>query len=111
MPTLLGPELAVWCELLTVLGIGTSVAVALAALLSRRARSAVWERAIWQACTVTLLAFVALEVTGLGAAAVRLGVASWSEAWRRGKADHTVDMLTPDEIDVLVNDSLFGAVD
>ncbi len=64
MPILLGPELAVWCELLAVLAIGTSVAVALAAFVSRRVRSAVWERAVWQACTLTLLALVALELTG-----------------------------------------------
>ena len=79
MPILPGPELAAWCELLAVLGIGTSVAVALAAFISRRMRSAVWERAVWQACTLTLLALVALELTGLGAATVRLCVASWSE--------------------------------
>lgn len=79
MPILLGPELAFWCELLAVLGLGTSVAVGLAALISQRVRSAVWERAVWQACTLTLLALVGLELTGLGAAAVRLGVASWKE--------------------------------
>jgi beta-lactamase regulating signal transducer with metallopeptidase domain len=78
MPILLGPELAVWFELLAVLGVGTSAAVALAAFVSRRMRSAVWERAVWQACTLTLLALVALELTGLGAAAVQLCVASWS---------------------------------
>ena len=33
---------------------------------------------MWQACTLTLLALVALELTGLGTAAVRLCVASWS---------------------------------
>ena len=36
MPILLGPNLGAWCELLAVLGIGTSVAVALAAFVSRR---------------------------------------------------------------------------
>ena len=35
---------------------------------------------MWQACTLTLLALVTLEVTGLGAAAVRLCVASWGQA-------------------------------
>jgi bla regulator protein blaR1 len=79
MPILLGPELALWCELLAVLGLGTSVAVALAAFISGRVRSAVWERAVWQACTLTLLALVCLELTGVGAAAVRLCVASWRE--------------------------------
>jgi beta-lactamase regulating signal transducer with metallopeptidase domain len=78
MPILLGLELGIWCELLAVLCISTSVAVALAAFISRRMRSAVWERAVWQACTLTLLALVALELTGLGAATVRLFVASWS---------------------------------
>ena len=78
MPILPGPDLGAWCELLAVLGIGTSVAVALAAFISRRMHSAVWERAVWQACTLTLLALVALELTGLGTATVRLCVASWS---------------------------------
>jgi beta-lactamase regulating signal transducer with metallopeptidase domain len=87
MPILLGPELGVWCELLAVLGIGTSVAVALAAFISRRTRSAVWERAVWQACTLTLLALVALELTGLGAATVRLCVASLSSI----RSDHEIE--------------------
>lgn len=99
MPNLLRPELGVWCELLAVLGIGTTVAVALAAIVCRRARSAVWELAVWQACTITLLALVTLELTGLGAAAVRVCVARLSEARHAGETeDLALTVALEDEV-------------
>ncbi len=93
-----GPELANWCELLAVLATGSTVAVALAALLSRRARSAVWERAAWQACTLTLLALVALELTGTGAAAVRLCLARWNEVGSDREIEGLALSPSPDDL-------------
>ena len=97
MPMLQGSELANWCELLAVLATGSTVAVALAAILSRRARSAVWERAAWQACTLTLLALVALELTGTGAAAVRLCLARWNEVDRNREIESVELAQSPDD--------------
>ena len=68
----LAAEYGVWLQLALVLAVGTAVVVGLAALAGRWVRSAVWRRTIWQVATLGLLALLAVELTGMGPALVRL---------------------------------------
>jgi len=61
-----------WLEPIVVLAVGTAVIVGLAAIVARWVRSAAWERTIWQASTVGLLALLVVELTGSGSAFVQL---------------------------------------
>jgi beta-lactamase regulating signal transducer with metallopeptidase domain len=68
----LTPGYGLWLEPLVALAVGTVVIVGLAALAGRFLRTAVWQRTIWQAATVGLLALVVVELTGTASALVRL---------------------------------------
>jgi Zn-dependent protease with chaperone function len=94
-------EFGPWWELVAVLGLGSTVAIALAALLSRCVRSAIWERAVWQACTMAILALIALELTGLGRAATQLCLRS---GIRKNSEPHPSDIL---RIPLLLDDDYF----
>ena len=61
-----------WLVPIIVLAVGTAVIFGLAAIAARWVRSAVWQRTIWQATTVGLLALLVVELTGGGSAFVQL---------------------------------------
>ncbi|MHB0959906.1 MAG: M56 family metallopeptidase [Pirellulaceae bacterium] len=61
----------VW-ELLWVLGMGTALVVAIAALWDRCTASAIWRRTIWRVATSSLLLLLVCELTGLGSGVVQL---------------------------------------
>lgn len=106
----LGPESGPFFELLCVLGVGTAVIGALAALAGRAVRSAIWQRTIWQASTLGLLTLMFVELTGTGPALVRLwhaqtgmptarpGAAS-ATAPQRPSADASTDFAWPEDVD------------
>jgi hypothetical protein len=66
------PQWALEWELLAVLGIGTAVIVALAAVAARCKVSAVWQAAVWRIATLSVFLLLVLELTGLGQAIVQL---------------------------------------
>ncbi|MFH1921396.1 MAG: M56 family metallopeptidase, partial [Planctomycetota bacterium] len=68
----LAPGYELWLEPVLVLAVGAVVIAGLAALAGRLTAAAVWQRIIWQAATIGLLALLALELTGTGSALVRL---------------------------------------
>jgi len=72
MHSSLTPGYGLWLEPIVVLAVGTAVVVGLAAIAARWGRSAAWQRAIWQASTVGLLALLVVELTGSGSAFVQL---------------------------------------
>ncbi len=88
------PEYGLWLEPLVVLGIGTGVIVALAALADRLVRPAVWRRTVWQVATLTLLALLLVELTGMGAALVGLTRAAVPPTRTSGEA---VDVSTAEQ--------------
>src|SRR5512139_2340364 len=71
MPTDLLAPLSLW-ELALVPAAGTAVIVALAALAERLRPSPVWQRTIWQASTLGLLALMAVQWSGTGRGVVGL---------------------------------------
>ncbi|HUT88915.1 MAG TPA: M56 family metallopeptidase [Thermoguttaceae bacterium] len=65
-------EYGLWLVPIIVLSVGTAVIVGLAAIAARWARSAAWQRTIWQATTLGLFALLVVELTGGGSAFVQL---------------------------------------
>ncbi len=59
------PDLAVWLELLLLLGVGGVAIVGCATLLERWIQSAVWHRALWRTCLLGLTGLLLTELTGM----------------------------------------------
>ncbi len=59
-------------EAIVFLAVGAAAVVGSAAIFARLTRSAVWQRTIWQAAALGILALVAIELTGSGRALVAL---------------------------------------
>ncbi len=72
MPSYLAPEPALWRDLCVVLGVGTAVIVAGAAAARGWLRSGIWQRTLWRAVTLSLLALVGFELTGIAPGLVQL---------------------------------------
>ncbi len=60
------PILPVWVHLLGVLAAELTLTISVAAILTRLTKAAVWQRAIWQACLVALIALTSFELSGAG---------------------------------------------
>ena len=76
------PDSVYWLKLLLMTAAASSVLVALAALLERLIRGAIWQRAIWQAAVAALAVLALGQWLGFGQAAVglfRLAVAPAAE--------------------------------
>jgi hypothetical protein len=97
MQSSLTPGYGPWLEPIVVLAVGTAVIVGVAAIVARLARSAAWQRTIWQATTLGLLVLLVVELTGTGSAFVRLvGADVKPIAGRTGPASVTLDERPPD---------------
>ena len=72
MHSLLSSGYGPWIELLLPLGLGPLVVAAVAALVCRRLRSAVWQRTAWQAGAIALVILLLAELSGAGPALVGL---------------------------------------
>ncbi len=72
-------SLASWLGLVLMLALGSTAAVALAALLSCLARRAVWQRTIWRASLVSLAVLLMVELTGTAN-----GISTWLGVGTRG---------------------------
>jgi hypothetical protein len=72
MPDHFGPTYATWLGFAAILSTGTLAVIALALLGVRLARSAAWQRAIWQSAIAAVALFLSAEALGLGDAVVAI---------------------------------------